>query len=138
MKENLKVRSIIEIVGSPENYINEIMDKVVNKLDERAEIKVLKKDVFKANQIEGKPLWSSFCEVELDIDGVDTLLSYCLDFMPSSIEIVEPDIFSLKNNKVTNMFNDLLAKLHENNIILKNTQAENIILKRQLEKDKKK
>lgn len=137
MKENLKVRSIIEIVGSPENYINELLDKVVNKLEERNELKIISKEVFKAEKMKDQPLFSGFCEVELDVEGVDALLSYCLDFLPSSVEILEPNDFNLKSNKLTNMFNDLLAKLHENNLILRNTQAQNILLRRELDKTKK-
>lgn len=136
MKENIKVRSIIEIIGSPEDYVNQILDRVVVKLEERKEIKLINKSLFKAEKMKDKPLWSSFVDAEMDVEGIDSLLSFCIDFMPSSIEILEPNNFNLNSNKITNMFNDLLAKLHENNIILRNAQAENIILKRELEKNK--
>jgi len=134
MKENLKVRSIIEIVGSPENYVNELLDKVISKIGERNELRLNGKEIFKAEQIKDKPLWSGFCDVEMDVENLGALMSFCLDFLPSSVEIIEPDTFYLPNSKLNNVFNDLLAKLHENNLNLRNTQAQNILLRRELGK----
>ena len=53
--------------------------------------------------------------------------------MPSSIEIIEPLSFNAKCTDMSNMINDLLAKIHRYDMVVKNMNAENVILKRKLD-----
>ena len=53
--------------------------------------------------------------------------------MPSSIEIMDPIKLNINSNEVDDLLNDLLARLHNFTMFLKNLQAENIVLKREKE-----
>jgi len=63
-------------------------------------------------------------------------MSLGFDFMPSSIEILEPQSLELKSQELTDFLNDLITRLHNYNVIVNNLQAENILMKQQLEKKK--
>lgn len=131
MKGKLKVKSIIEIIGAPQKFVEEAMLVVLAKLKQRTGISILKEQKFEANKMEGKPFWSTFAEIELEFASADDLLNYCFDFLPSSVEIIDPVDFHFQNFEVNNIFNDIIAKLHEYHMHLKNLEAENIILKRE-------
>ena len=53
--------------------------------------------------------------------------------MPSSIENLEPENFAIKANNLNDLLNDLLARLHKYDMLLKNFNAENSLLKKKLE-----
>ena len=66
----IKARSIIEIVGGPKEHVDKAMNIVVDKLREDKQIKLLKEKVFEAKPLEDKrPLFSTFCEVEIEVMG---------------------------------------------------------------------
>ncbi len=137
MERKIKVKSIIEIVGSPKEYAEEAMNMVVKKLAERSELKIINKKLFPAEQIKDKPFFSTFLDMEFEVGSIDHLLGYCLDFMPGSVEIIDPEDLRTNNLEISNVMNDMLARLHEFNIAIKNLQASNILQQRELDKIKK-
>ena len=135
----IKARSIIEIVGGPKEHVDKAMNIVVSKLREDKDIKLLKEKVFEAKPLEGKkPLFSTFCEVEIEVKEMDELFGYCFDFLPSSVEIYEPAQLVLKAESVNDMVNELISKLHQYDMAFKNIYAQNILLKRKYEGEEKK
>ena|SRR3989344_3134426 len=133
MKE-INARTIIEIMGSPEDHVNNTMNLVIKKLEERPGIKILKKELFKAKKIKDQPLWSTFVEFEITVKTIDTLIGFCFDFLPSSVEILNEEDIGFKNDDVTDFVNDLLGRLHQYDMALKNIYAQNMILKEEMEK----
>ncbi|MEK6840308.1 MAG: hypothetical protein AABX72_05170 [Nanoarchaeota archaeon] len=135
----VKARSIIEIVGGPKEYVDKAMGIVLDKLRESKEIKLLKDKVFEAQPLDGKkPLFSSFCEIELEVKKMDDLFGFCFDFMPSSVEIYDPAELALNIDAVNEMVNELITKLHQYDMAFKNIYAQNIVMKRQLDELTKK
>ena len=68
------------------------------------------------------------------IKGIPKLIAFCFDYMPSSIEITKPDEFIMKKSTVENLVNDLQARLHEVDMIIKKQKNENEFLKQNLNK----
>ncbi|MEK6904179.1 MAG: hypothetical protein AABW87_01150 [Nanoarchaeota archaeon] len=132
--EKIKARAIIEVLGSPESHVNEVMKALVDKIKTKKEITLVKEETFKAKKMEKQPLWSTFTEAEIDFKDVNALLGFCFDFMPSSIEIIEPEELKMNISDLTDFANDLTARLHQYDMILKNIHAENVLLKRKMEK----
>jgi hypothetical protein len=138
MKEQkFTARIILELLGSPEEHINQTLKDVVNKVKEEKEIKVVKAKLFDAEQQENK-LWSAFAEIELESKDMKRILDLCFDYMPSTIEILEPAGMEMDSEDIASLFNDLLAKLHKYDMLLKNFHAENVVMKKQLEEIHKK
>ena len=129
----IKVRVIIEILGSPKEHVEEIINKVVKKIEtEEKDIKLLNGKSYEATEVKG--LWSTFAELELEFNKLYDLIGFSFDYMPSVIEILEPEKMNIEMGDVNELLNDLLAKLHNYDMVTKNLSAENILLKRQLEK----
>ncbi len=133
----LKVRAIIEILGSPEEHVKKTMQMILEKVRQYPDTKLLSEKMFPAEKMGDKNLWSTFAELDMESKNVQTLTGFCFDFMPSSLEIIEPESFVLEHHVISDVLNDLLARLHQYDMVLKNVHAENMLLKKRLEGQKK-
>ena len=131
----ITIKTLVEIAGFPESHVNEIMEKIIEKLEKENGIKIIKKNVGKAEKV--KEMYSSFADLELDVDNLQVLMGFCFDYTPTSIEIVDIKELTFKVKELTNSLNDMLAKLHQYNYLVTNIHAENTVLKQKLEKSPK-
>lgn len=77
-------------------------------------------------------LWCTFAELEIVVKDIESLIGFCIDYMPSSIEIIKPQEIIFKNTSMSSFLNDLQAKLHNLDMIVKKLRVEGDILKRNL------
>ena len=117
--KDLLVRSVIEVAGFPKEHIEEVMKKIVDKL--KSEKKIMKAKIFEAKEVE--KIFSTFTEIEIEFKNIDELIGFCLDYYPSSIEVLEPEKLEVGNQEFTAVINDLLAKLHEYDSTVKRLKA---------------
>ena len=132
LKKDITIKAIIEIVGSPKEHVEKTINLIIDKLKERKEIEVLNHEIAEAKQV--KQFWSSFIELNLKFDKFDVLLGFCFDFMPSSIELISPNKMDFENMDFNNFINDILSRIHQYDMVLKNMNAQNILMKRELDK----
>ena len=117
------------MLGAPKEHIEETLKLYIEK------IKTQEKDIVVRNIEYGDPkevdtLFSVFAELELDFTNMKTLTYFCFDYMPSSIEVFEPSEFSYTANDYTDFLNDLQARLHKFDMLIKNLSAENKVIKK--------
>lgn len=129
----IKCKVISEVLGSPQEHVDKTLNLLLEKLKERKSLHVSSENIFNAEKVEGKPLFSGFIEYEMEVDGINELTGFCFDFMPSSIEILDPDELKMNSVHAGEFFNDMLARLHQNDMFLRNTVAELAMMKRKLE-----
>ena len=106
--DNVYARVILEIVGKPKEYVTESLAEHIKKVKENFDVK--KEKIEKPEEQEG--FFSSFAELEIIFKKPIDLVYFCFDYMPSSIEILEPEYFKLKNNEFSNYLNDVQSRLH--------------------------
>lgn len=128
-------RAVIEIAGFPKEHIEEVMKKVIDKVKENFE--VVKSEIFESVELKDKMagFWSVFSEMELKFEDINAITIFCFEYMPSSIEILEPEELKFDSLSFAGFMNDLLARLHEYDMVVKNLQAENIAMKRKEKKN---
>lgn len=124
----LLTKVIVEILGAPKEHVEKTLKAVIEKIKEEEPLNVLSGKVFKAKP-QGR-FFSMFTEMEILFNDFAHLADFCFNYLPSSVEIVEPEEFKTKSVNITNALNDLLAKLHNADMVLKNSQAKNLILER--------
>lgn len=125
----------MEVIGAPKEHVEETLNEVVAKLKQEEEIKVTKDMSYEA-ELQQNGLWSAFAEIEYETSTLKKMLEICFDYMPSTFEILEPAGLEIDTNVIAELFNDLLAKLHRYAMAIKNLQAENILLKESLKKER--
>ena len=125
-------RVIVELMGKPKEHVEQTLKEYLDNLAENDEIKILKQDISPSKEVEedNQGLWVTFTELEILTKDIPTLIGFCFDYMPSSIEILEPKEIKLKGSALSNIMNDLQAKLHKLDMAVKNLHNENQSLKR--------
>src|SRR3989338_11210923 len=68
------------------------------------------------------------------VKGIPKIIGFCFDYMPSSIEIAKPEEFAVKKSTIENFINDLQARLHNVDMVVKKQKNENTFLKKNLSK----
>jgi hypothetical protein len=132
----IKAILVIEVLGRPAEHVSEVLRMIGEKLENEKGVSVKNKKFFPPKQIES--LFSSFVEVELEIESFHRLLEICFEYLPSSIEIIEPTELSMKLQDANAILNYLAAKLHNYESLLKILATEREVLIKQLESEGKK
>jgi hypothetical protein len=118
----MKIHTIIEIAGSPKEHVEATINKMLDIMKENKKLNIQKKEIAKAEKIElpaemknaqDVEVFSSFAELELEIPNLEEVMQFCYTFMPSSLEILEPENVTMGQKDLENALNDLLGKLHD-------------------------
>ncbi len=130
-EQKIVCKAIIEMLGHPKEHIEETMKKYVDKIEEDyKKIKLTDTYISEAEHDENQKLYSVFSELDMEITDIGELSWFCLDYLPSSIEIMEPEELKYDTRDFTHFLNDLLAKLHKIGNELKTYNAQNKTLRK--------
>lgn len=125
---HMKVRVIIEMFGAPKEYLTKTLRGYVKKIDEDREIIVLREKYAKPKKHEG--MFSTFVDLEMLVKNASTLAFFCFDYMPSSIEILQPEKFVYNAGDFADFFNDMQTRLHTLDMAMKNLRAKASMLEK--------
>src|SRR3989338_8228415 len=129
-KTHVRCRTIIEILGKPKEHVEKTMRMYVDKIKQDSELIFLNVNFSDAE--EKDKLWAAFVELEMIVKGIPKLIGFCFDYMPSSIEILKPEEFAMKASTIQDFVNDLQARLHTVDMIVKKQKNENDFMKRNM------
>ena len=129
---HIRCKIIIEILGKPREHVEKTLRKYIDKINNDSDLIILNSNFSEA--VEKEKLWATFSELDMIIKGIPKLIAFCFDYMPSSIEITKPDEFIMKKSTVEDLMNDLQARLHQVDMIIKQQKNENEFLKQNLNK----
>lgn len=121
-------RIIMELQGGPKEHIEKTMEMVIEKI--KSEITTLKVDSNSVEELEDhEGVFSTFTELELLFDDMEAFISFCFDYTPSSVEVLEPEEMNFNSNILSNFMNDVVTRLHQNTNLVKQMTMENKALK---------
>lgn len=135
VEKKIKTKVIIEVIGSPKEHIEKALGMILNKIKEEKYLEVIKAVSFEAKPLKDK-IYTTFAETEVHFNDMKGLVDFCFNYMPSSIEIIEPTELIMSAKETNDMLNDVLAGLHKYEMVMKNLHAQNILMKRNMEKKK--
>ncbi len=124
-------RAVIEILGSPKEHVEKTLKDYLALIRKSKDFKIV--DEFVSSAEPKEKLFGIFAELELIFKHPSKIIEFCFDYMPSSIEIIEPEELKFKSREMANMLNDLQAKLHKLDMFVKNIRAENTLLTKNAE-----
>lgn len=133
-EEKQKIRSnvVIEVMGKPKEHVEKAIKMYLDKLKEDDnKVVVINEKIAEAKE-QDQGFFSTFAELEIVSEDLPTLIGFCFDYMPSSVEIIAPEEMKLKQRDITNVINDLQAKLHSLDMVVKTTRTENEFLKKNM------
>ena len=123
-------RAIMEVLGKPKEHIEQALKDYLQQLKQDQRYKVVYEEVAETKPQENSELWVTFAELEIQVQGLEDITSFCFDYMPSVVEILEPASLTMTDVQLTQTFNDLQAKLHQVDMVAKQVKIENDILKK--------
>ncbi|MBU2497245.1 MAG: hypothetical protein KJ767_04255 [Nanoarchaeota archaeon] len=124
---------IIEVLGKPSEHVREALKQVLRVMEEDKHVDVLSKKRFKPKKVKGtKDLFTAFMEIEILAKNFLKLFEVCYDYMPSSIEIIEPSDLKMPLSNANEVINDLASRLHQYDSVTKKISIENQILQNKL------
>lgn len=132
----LHAHLIFEVIGKPAEHIENSLGMLLEKISKEKNLYVIEKKIHEAKQIDQtKDVFSTFSEVEILVNNLSKIIDIIFDYMPSSIEIVEPTNFTFKIEDANALLNDLAARLHQYDAILKKLRLERSLLIKRLSEE---
>ena len=114
---------IVEVAGRPAEYVRESIEVHVSRLDQMKNITVVSKKFSEPKRMEHKEeVYTCFAEIEFSVPTFQEILGLIFDFMPSSIEIVDPGMVEMDSQEATEFVNNLAGRLHRYDEIAKIAQ----------------
>lgn len=132
MEKNIHARASIEVLGKPQQHVEQTLQEYVQKLKKDARYAVVSEEFAEAKQQEGSEYWAAFVDVEVKTALFQHITSFCFEYMPSIIEIIHPQELKLSDIEASTFLNDLQARLHEVDMVAKHVKLENDYFRRNL------
>jgi len=141
----MKVMIVIEMMGRPVDHLKQVMKDFLKRLDQEKGIKIVSKKTHNPKKVEqkdkegqviqvpeGKEMYSSFSEIELEVATILDLARIVFAYMPSHIEILHPTDLKMQNFDLATIFNEITKKMHQYDAISKNALMQNQMLANKL------
>ncbi len=125
--EIIRAKVIVEVAGFPKEHVEETLKGYVEKIKQDKNLEILNVDIAPAEQRD--KFFATFAEIEMKTTNIHIMLNFCFDYMPASIEIIEPEMIQIKPNQLSAWLNDLQMKLHNLDMYVKTVGAENETLR---------
>jgi hypothetical protein len=104
---------ILEIIGKPPEHLIETLEKMIKDMDNEKGVKVLSKSINEPVVMkENKEFYTTFAEVDLEVEDILYLAIIMFKYMPAHIEILEPELIALTNTGWTDILSELTRRLH--------------------------
>lgn len=127
--EGIRFRAILEVLGAPQEYVEKSIRLFVDNIKNSEAYDIVEEDIQPAQPAEEEKMFVTFAELEIKTESINDISNFCFDFMPSSIEIIDPDKLVYHAPELSNFFNDLQAKLHDLDMHAKQLKIQNSNLK---------
>ncbi|MEK6945894.1 MAG: hypothetical protein AABW63_03810 [Nanoarchaeota archaeon] len=135
LSDEKKIEAVIllEVLGRPPEHVTNSLNEIIKSIAEEPGITVKEKLMNEPAPLkEEKELFTAFAEVEIEVETLMKLLSLLFKYMPSHVEIIEPEDLKMKHNDWNELLNELTRRLHAYDEVARIMQNENIILEKKL------
>lgn len=133
-KKGIRAMMILEMIGRPKEYLVEAMDKVISNIGQEKGVKFISRDDKEPIELkENKEFFSTFSEIEIEVEEIANLAILMFKYMPAHIEIIEPELISLTNNGWSDILSELVRRLHGYDEVARVLQYQNSELQKKLE-----
>jgi hypothetical protein len=140
----IRATIILEIMGKPAEHLVKTLEDIIKSIDEEQGVSVTSKKINEpAAMKENKEFYTTFAEVDVEVEDILYLTVIMFKYMPAHIEVLEPELIALTNNGWTDILSELTRRLHGYEEIARILQMQNSKMQKKMkelidEKEKKK
>jgi len=135
LKETKGIQStfIFEIIGRPPENIIKFLEDIIKQIDEEKGVEVKSKNIKEPVLIKDqKDLYTTFAEVDVEVEEILYLALLMFKYMPAHIEITSPELIALTNNGWSDIFSELTRRLHAYDEVARVLRLENAQMQEKL------
>ena len=131
--KGIRAMMIIEVIGKPPEHLVETVENIIKKIDEEKGVSVVEKKINEPTIMKDqKEFYTTFGEIEVEVEEIILLAALMFKYMPAHIEVIEPELIALTNNGWNEILNELVRKLHGYDEVARILQVEKTLLERKL------
>jgi len=130
---------LLEVIGKPPEHLVTTLEKLIESLNNEKGVSIQKKEIKEPMPVKdkaGNPVknnfYTTFAEVEIDLDEINSLAYIMFRYMPAHVEILSPEHIAFTNNDLNELFNELSRRLHGYDEVARVLQTEKNILEKKL------
>ncbi|HNZ51788.1 MAG: hypothetical protein BWY36_00136 [Candidatus Diapherotrites archaeon ADurb.Bin253] len=124
---------ILEIIGRPAEQLVTTLEGLIKKMGEEKGVKVTNKKINEPVLIKDtKDFYTTFAEVDLEVEDILYLAIIMFKYMPAHVEVVEPELIALTNNGWTDILSELTRRLHGYEEVARVLQFQNSEMQKKL------
>lgn len=147
-KQKISALMILEIIGKPEKYLVETLEKLIIQMESETGIIIKNKNIKEPKRMEERSsiasqtkegikiaendFYVSFAELEVESENLINLVLLMFKYMPAHVEILSPSNFAISNYDLKEILNELIRRLHGYDEIARVLQVEKAILESKL------
>jgi hypothetical protein len=136
LDKNAKIRIVIilDVIGRPPEHLVESLENIIGEIDKEKGVTILSKKIKDPTPMkENKEFYTTFAEVEIEVEEILRLALVLFKYMPAHVEIVSPEFLALSSNGWNEILNELTRRLHGYDEIARIMQAEKQMLLKKIE-----
>lgn len=131
--KGIKAMLVLEIIGRPPEHVKETLEKIIGEIDKEQGCNVTNKKINEPVLMKDqKDLYTTFAEVEVEVEQILHLVVLMFKYMPAHIEVIEPEMIVLNNNGWNDILNELTRRLHGYDEVARILQLQNKEMEKKL------
>ena len=132
-KTKIRAMLLLEVLGRPPEYLTEVLNSLIKSIGEEKGVIVKETKINPPVLMkEQKEFYTSFTEVEVEVEEILSLVILMFKYMPAHIEIISPQNISLTNSDLGDTLSELTRRLHGYDEMARILQTEKSILEKKL------
>ncbi len=112
MPNKVIARFILFEIGQNKESAEKNLAELIGKLKKEKDIIFYKCNPNPAEQTENN-VWTTFAEVEFEIENFKRFFNLCVDYLPSNVEILDPLNVDIDSYGMADTLNGILTKLQD-------------------------
>ena len=136
--QKFKAEIIVEVLGRPPEHLIKTLEGIADQIGQEKGVKLLKKTIHDPVPIKDKEgLFSSYVEIEIELDEIIHIVLIMFKYMPSHVELISPEKIILTNGDFSETLNEITRRLHRYEELVRVMETEKKILENKLRSETK-
>jgi len=131
--KKIRAALIVEVVGRPKEHVTQTLEDITKKMGEEKGVEIKEKTIHDPVELKDhKDLYTTYVEIEVELEGILQLVVLMFKYMPSHLEVISPEKIALSNNEWGDILTAITRNLHQYDEVTRVLQNEKFILEKKL------
>ncbi len=132
--KGIKATLILEIIGRPPEHLVKALEELIKQIDEEKKVSVKSKKINEPILMkDSKDFYTTFAEVDIEVEDILNLAIVLFKYMPAHVEVVSPELIALTNNGWTDILSELTRRLHGYDEVARTIQIQNSQMQKKMQ-----